>query len=291
MRDKIALWLILSLALSLVLFQDFWRNLGHLFSFSYIRATGAYPWAVLGLCLLWLYLKRKEVAAEMSFRLDGPRLTGGAALIALSLLLRNETELSSLALGVLLSSLGVFAALFGGAAMVPGVLLAVYAFAIGFPRVFTKYLETPYSLVTVKTVAGIVKLLGYPINAQGQVFSLTSVSGETLAGYVGAPSAGIASITVFVALFVLMTLDFRPPWQRTLGLFILGIVGTSLQNVLRLVIIILAGYHYGREAMWRVHDYAGYIIFPAWYAVFVFIYFKSFQPRNTNHKKGKRQGI
>lgn len=285
MRDKIALWLILSLALSMALFQDFWRNLGHLLSFSYIRATGAYPWAVLGLCLLWLYFKRGEVLGKMNFEIEGGRLIVGLCVIALSLLFRGATELHFLAFGVLLGSLGIFTALFGIAALVPGILLGVYAFAIGFPLVFTKYLESHYSLMTVKTAAAIIMLLGYPINAQGQVFSFTSLSGETLVGYVGAPSSGIASITIFITLFALMTLDFRLPRKKALYLFIFGLLGTSLQNILRIVIIILAGYYYGGEAMWKVHDYAGYIIFPAWYAVFVFVYFKSFQHRNTKNIK------
>jgi hypothetical protein len=26
--------------------------------------------------------------------------------------------------------------------------------------------------------------------------------------------------------------------------------------------------------MWQVHDYAGYVLFPAWFAIFIYVYLK-----------------
>jgi exosortase/archaeosortase family protein len=286
MRDRIILWLLLSFLLTVILLPGFYVGLPLLFSPSYIMETGAYPWAVLGLCILWLFLKRGEVARGAASRVSQGEKIAGAGVAGTALLLRNEAELSLLALGVLLVFLGLYISLFGLASHIPGVLVGVYAFSVLFPRVFTAYLEAPYSLTTVKTVASVVGLMGYPISAQGDLISFTSVTGERLGSQIGAPSSGIASITIFVALFALMHLDFRPPWRMALYLFLFGILGTTLQNILRLVLIILAGYHFGYEAMAMVHDYAGYVLFPLWYMAFVYIYM-SFQPRNIKNKRNE----
>lgn len=276
MRYKIILWLVLSLLLSGMFFLNFWRNAEQLLSFSYLRSAGAYPWIALALCVFWIYLKRSEIVREMYYELNPVRLAAGAIVVGISIFLRHQSELPFLAFTMLLSSLGLFIAFFGRAAYIPAILLGVYGFVIGFPVLFTKYLEVPYSLVTVKSTSAVIRALGYPLSTQGQVFSFTSLTGENLAGYVGAPSSGIASITLFVALYTLMMLDFKLPEKHAAAMFLLGLVGTSLQNVFRLVLIILAGYYNGRDAMWLVHDYAGYIIFPAWYAVFVFLYFRTY---------------
>lgn len=289
MRNKVAIWLVLSLLLTLLLLPGFWRNLPHLFSPTYIMETGAYPWAVLGLCSLWLFFKRDEVTGKIASEVTMRDMAVGITMVTLSLPLRNEAELSFLALGVLLVFLGTSTLFFGTPSTIPWILLGVYAFALIFPRVFTAHLEEPYAQTTVKTVASLITLLGYPVQTQGQVISFISTTGEHLGSYIGAPSSGIASITIFVALFALMHLDFRHPPRKALYLFLFGLVGTSLQNILRLSLIIIAGYHFGYSAMVRVHDYAGYIIFPAWYIAFAYVYLRSFPPRNSNNKRNEGQ--
>jgi exosortase/archaeosortase family protein len=283
--NKIVLWLALSLLLTFLLLPGFWGNLPLLFSPAYIKSTGAYPWAVLGLCLLWLFFKKHEVTRELSSRVSLGERALGAAIASSSLLLRNDTELSFLVLGILLIFLGVFTFIFGSPSMVPGILLGVYAFSVVFPRVFTAHLETPYALITVKTVASLVGLIGYPVQPHGQVISFTAFTGEHLGTYVGAPSSGIASVTIFIALFALMNLDFRPGRRRAIYLFLFGLLGTSLQNILRLALIVLAGYHFGHDAMVQVHDYAGYIMFPAWYMAFAYVYLRNSHPRNRINKR------
>ncbi len=285
MRNKVAFWLVLSLFLTIILLPGFWRNLPLIFSPAYIMETGAYPWAVLGLCSLWLYFKREEVLEKITPQVTSRDKAIGSVMVGLSLLLRNEAEMSFLALGVLLVLLGTCTFIFGMPSSTPGILLGIYAFAIVFPRVFTAHLEEPYAQTTVKTVASLISLLGYPVQTQGQVISFISQTGEPLGSYIGAPSSGIASITLFVALFALMHLDFKHPTKKAAYLFLFGLVGTALQNILRLALIILAGYHFGYSAMVKVHDYAGYIIFPAWYIAFAYIYLRSYKPGNNINKR------
>jgi exosortase/archaeosortase family protein len=47
-----------------------------------------------------------------------------------------------------------------------------------------------------------------------------------------------------------------------------------VQNIFRLVLLVAANYHFGSDTMWKVHDYAGYVLFPIWFMVFIYVYLK-----------------
>ncbi|MFH1773592.1 MAG: archaeosortase/exosortase family protein [Methanobacteriota archaeon] len=269
MNKKLFLWLALTLIFLSLFFKSLWQNIGNLLSPVYIQEKGVYPWAVLLLCTFWIYIKREEISKKMQAKRIFIFI--GSAAILTSVAIQFE-ELPFLVFAFLLCSLGFFFIFFGEAGIIPALLLGVYGFTIAFPVIFSKFFETHYALATVKIVTTILNVLGYPINAEGQIISFLDVSGKSISAFVGAPSSGIASITIFVAIFVLMMLDVTLPARKALYMFLFGLVGTCFQNILRLIILILTGYYYGSAALWKAHDYAGYIIFPAWFAVFVFIY-------------------
>jgi len=276
MNKKLFLWLALSLIFLLLFFQSLWQNIGNLLSPVYIQEKGVYPWAVLLLCTFWIYIKREEISKKMQPDAKRIFIFIGLATILASIAIQFE-ELPFLVFAFLLCSLGFFFIFFGEAGIIPAVLLGVYGFTIAFPVMFSKFFEAHYVLATVKIVTTILNALGYPINAEGQVISFIDLSGSGISAFVGAPSSGIASITIFVAIFMLMMLDVTLPAKKALPLFLFGLLGTCFQNILRLIILILTGYYYGSAALWKAHDYAGYIIFPAWFAVFVFIYLKVYK--------------
>lgn len=276
---KLVVWLVLSLIFLLLFFQSLWQNMGSLFSPAYIQKKGAYPWAVLLLCALWIYIKRGEISKKMRAEAGRTFIFAGVAAVAMSMTIQFE-ELPFLVFAFLLSSLGFFFIFFGEAGIIPAVLLGVYGFTIAFPVMFSKFFEVPYALATVKIVTGILNAFGYSINAKGQIISFFDISGKNISAFVGAPSSGIASITIFIAIFVLMMLDVTLPARKAVPLFLFGLLGTCFQNILRLIILILTGYYYGSAALWKAHDYAGYVIFPAWFAVFVFIYLKVLHANN-----------
>ena len=92
---------------------------------------------------------------------------------------------------------------------------------------------------------------------------------------------------VFIALFVLMTLDMPLPPKKAAGLFLFGIVGTWFQSVIRLVILMLAGYYLGKDALWTAHFWTIYLLFPLWYLFFAYLYF--WQTGRLSEVRGKRE--
>jgi len=204
----------------------------------------------------------------------------GLIIIALSFAARNYfNSLPFLVFTLLLSSLGFFFIFFGEAAVMPSMLLGVYGFSIAFPATISRFFDPSYSLATAKVVTEVLNALGYQMNANGQVISFLDSSGQGISVFINAACSGSASLTLFIAIFILMMLDIRLPVNTALSMFFFGLAGTSVQNIIRLIILLLAGYYYGSGALWTAHLYAGYIIFPVWFAFFVLIYLRAYKKK------------
>ncbi|MEE8167797.1 MAG: archaeosortase/exosortase family protein [Candidatus Hydrothermarchaeales archaeon] len=269
-RYKLALWLALTLLASLPF--GLWREF-RVFSWRYVQTQGAYPWAVLLLCFGWLYVKRGEIVEVMLEEIELRLIPIGLTLLVMSIVLPGS-ELPFLLSRFLLFSLALFFIFFGRTALLPAILLSIYGFSLTFPLFVQRFLEPRYSLATTWIVSTVMHALGYEFNTQGRIVTFSSKLGETISAFISTPSAGSVSIGIFIVIFALMMLDYRLPARKAMLMFSFGIIGTVFQNILRLVIIMLAGYHYGKDAMWKVHDYAGYVIFPAWFVLFAYVYLK-----------------
>jgi len=283
---KLGLWLMLSLALSLVFFREFWVRLPAMLSPGWVFGEHhASPWGVLALCLVFLWLKRKEVWKGMSLsssyleQSKGYRLlTGlGRTVIGLGLVVGAVLMPSSpdyLVFQVLLALLGVFIIFFGRAAKIPSILLTIYAFTISFPLMIQHFVEDVYSRIAITPLMWLLPTIGYPLQNEGQWLHFTSSGGELISIAITADCAGPATMAVFIAIFALMTLDMPLPPKKTAGLFLFGVVGTWFQSFIRLVILILVGYYWGEHALWTTHFWTIYILFPLWYLLFAYVYFK-----------------
>ena len=271
---RVALWFIASLAISLICFQEFWASLGAMLSPDWIFGQyHASPWGVLALCLIWLCLKRKEVWREMKVR---PSLVCfvplGLALVAGAVLMPSSRDF--LVFQVLLASLGFFVIAFGRAAKIPSALLAIYGFAISFPLIIERFARLPYSMSEIKPLMWMLTSLGYSLESQGQWIHFTSSGGEPISAAITAACAGPATMGVFLAIFALMMLDIPLPPGKATWLFLFGVAGTWFQSFMRLTILMLVGYYLGEDAMWTAHFWTIYILFPLWYLLFVYIYFR-----------------
>jgi len=283
---KLLLWFIASLAISLIFFQEFWTSLGTMLSLDWIFGQRhAAMWGVLALCLIWLYLKRKEVWRGMNLNSHPERSEGsqrffatlgmtflGLGLVAVAVLMPSSQDF--LVFQVLLASLGVFVIFFSRAARIPSLLLGIYGFAISFPLIIERFAEEAYSRAAIVPLMGIMTALRYPLQNQGQLVHFTSSGGEPISVVITAGCAGPATMGVFLAIFTLMMLDTPLPPGKAVWIFLFGAVGTWFQNVIRLVILMLVGYHLGEGAMWTAHFWTSYILFPLWYLLFVYIYFR-----------------
>ena len=270
---KLGLWLILSLVLSCIFFRDFWASLPVMLSPAWVLGQHhAAPWGVLALCVIFLWLKRKEPGKGMSYGRSPIFIPVGLGLVAGAVLMPSSQDY--LVFQVLLASLGVFVILFGRGARIPAILLAIYGFAISFPLLVERFAEEAYSRTAIAPLMGLMTVLGYPMQNQEQWVSFTSTGGEPISVAITAGCAGPATMGVFIALFALMTLDMPLPPKKAVWLFLLGAVGTWFQSFVRLVILLLVGYYWGKEALWTAHFWTIYILFPLWYLLFAYIYFR-----------------
>ncbi len=293
---KLGAWSGISLAISLIFFPEFWASLGTMLSlegiFGQYRAA---PLGILGLCVLWLYLKRKEVWREMSKSAKSenndskinfaPRFlnyTLGLALVSGALLMPSSQDF--LVFQVMLASLGVFTIIFGKAGQIPTILLGIYGVAISFPLIIERFAQLPYSISVIKPLLWILTGMGYPLQSQGQWVHLTSASGEPISVVITAACAGPVTMGVFFALFTLMMLDTPLPPKKAVWIFLFGVVGTWFQSFIRLIILMLVAYHLDENAMWTAHFWSIYILFPLWYLLFAYIYFRQ---QNTAVLTGK----
>lgn len=273
MKIRLIIWFTISLVGSIILFSEMWLKLPQWLSPDGLQRYGVFHWGVLGLCILWLWLKRKDIASRMqTARFSLPFILGGLALLALSIFLpRSDNFLVFL---VILGGLGIFIIMFRRAAIIPAILLAIYGFSVAFPILMIGWLGETSATLVINTVIAITTILGLPITSQGLVLQFDSVTGDAIATTVSVDCAGYATMGVFIALFLLMMLDIRLPLRRAWWVFLLGLVGTWLQNILRIVVSVAAAYYWGAEALTIVHYNIAYIIFPLWYALFAFIYLR-----------------
>jgi len=272
---RLLLWLVFSLTLSVIFFREFWASLPGMLSPSWVLGQHhAAPWGVLALCFVFLWLKRKQVRDKMRQGLSLVFIPIGLALMASALLMPSSRDY--LVFQVLLASLGVFVVFFGRGAKIPSILLAIYGFAISFPLAVQRFAEHAYSLTAIAPVIGLMTTLGYSFQNQGQWVHFTSFTGESISVAITAACAGPATMGVFLAIFALMMLDMPLPLKKATGLFLFGVVGTWFQSFIRLVMLMLVGYYLGEQALWTAHFWSIYILFPLWYLLFAYIYFRQF---------------
>lgn len=273
MKTRLIIWSTICLAGSIIFFGELWTKLPGWLSPEGLQRYGTFHWGVLGLCTLWLWLKRRDILPRMQtggFSL--PFVAAGVALLALSIFLPRSNYF--LVFLMLLGWLGVFTILFARASIIPTILLAIYGFSLVFPLLTTRWLGEPSAVAVINMVITINQMLGLPITSHGQALYFTSAGGDAVSTTISADCAGYATMGVFIALFALMMLDIRLPLKRAWYVFLFGLAGTWLQNIIRIEAAVAAGYYWGPGALEATHQNIAYVIFPLWYALFAFIYLK-----------------
>ena len=271
MKTKIIISSALCLVFSIFAFKQLWAELPQWLSPAGLQSYGVFHWGVLGLCILWVWLKRADIWPVMQKgRFSLPFIVAGTAIVVLSILLTRIDNL--FIFPVLIGWLGFFAIFFGRAVMIPSALLAIYGFSLVFPIFMVEWFGEPSVIPVTRTVSVITAMLGLPIEIDGAVIHYTSLNGDIISRIVTPDCAGYQTIGVFIALFSLMMLDIRLPLKKAWYIFLFGLAGTWLQNIIRVVVSVAAGYYWGSSAIDTMHYNISYVIFPLWYALFAFIY-------------------
>lgn len=273
MKTRFLIWAVGCIVVATLFFGELWPKLLEWLSPAGLQRYGVFHWGVLGLCTVLLWLKRKDILSKMQTSKISPVLiVVGLCLLIFSILIPWQDR--SFVFPVILGWLGIFIAIFSRAYLLPTILVAIYGFSLIFPIIALKWLGEPLATLVIGTVTFITDMLGLPIIRQGLRLQFVSANGDTISVAVPPGCGGYETIGVFIALFSLMMLDIRLPWKKALCVFIFGLIGTWLQNVLRIVVAVTAGYYFGLELLNKMHYNLAYVVFPLWYALFVYVYFR-----------------
>ncbi len=269
-KTRKILWIVIStvLTIAFILEKDIPQDR---YTLSYIQKTGAYPYAVLTMCILMLYLKKDRITADIQKKTSIFQSIIGISLTGLSMLLpANEPRF--MLFNLLLLWLGIFTAVFGKPPSILFALPGIYGFSLLFPPLIAG-LGNLYPLIS--TIILVTLLTPFvSISNQGQSIHFLDAAGGSQTYFIDSACSGSASLAIFFSIFFLMVLDAPLSWRKTGHMLIFGIAGTSFQNILRLAVLVFTGYWYGSDAVWVAHTYAGYVLFPAWYLLFAYVYLK-----------------
>lgn len=151
----------------------------------------------------------------------------------------------------------------------------------------TSQQDLVYVLLTAP-LSGILSVLGVESSAHGLFLSFTTANGDQLTIGILASCAGIYSFGIFLSAFLAFVLsEFTVFTKRIAVLLIIGSFLTYAANLLRMTVVVLAGYYNGMGVqgdpapftlLWT-HAYAGEIIFICWVALFWWIAFNYFAPK------------
>ncbi|MGA8069947.1 MAG: archaeosortase/exosortase family protein [Halobacteriota archaeon] len=277
-RLKVGL-LFACLALTFLVFWSAFANIAPLLNYAALKQNGFYIWAVLGLCVVWGYMKRKEILDAARTGTDSRWVLAGTILAgaSLGLLYYSATFVEALPLtlfAIVFVVVAQFTLFFGKASKIPLMLLGVFGIAVVFPALLESAVAAPFPRATAVLCVSTLQLARVPVTLSGVTVTLNSLVGSNIIVDVDTRCAGSDSLAIFLAIFALMLIDRRPGNRAVLGLFIFGVVGAYLQNFVRLLALFTAGYYYGANALWAVHDYASYILFPLWFLGFAVVYLK-----------------
>jgi exosortase/archaeosortase family protein len=276
-RIKGTLWIITIIA-TLFIFRNIFNSFSDILNMQLLKQNGFFSWAVLLLCVLWIWTKRAEIDV-VNAKFDVRWTCLGIVLFIPAVVLLNYLSLSVAGLPLKIFAIGLilvstFCIFFGQASKIPLMILVVYGIAVGFPLLVESLISSPFSTVTAVVSTSTLRMLGIPASLEGVTVTLTTLTGSNIVTIVDSRCSGSDSIAIFFAIFGLMLIDKKPKNFIALEFLILGVAGTYLQNFIRLLLLFTAGYYYGPDSLWLVHDYASYVLFPIWFLIFSLIYVK-----------------
>jgi len=108
----------------------------------------------------------------------------------------------------------------------------------------------------------------------GNVVTLYGTQGKLYSLMIDAGCTGFKGMLAYGSLAILMVLDVKGPRNRKLLAVAVGVVGTFLINMLRLLIIFLSCYFFGIDVSMVVHAHLGYTVFLVWMFIYWWFCFR-----------------
>ena len=220
---------------------------------------------------LYVLSEERGFTSKMSMRL------GGLVLALAPILIRGfvPSSVAISAVFVVLVWVGLFLAI------TPSTFELLYPYTLLFivftvaPALVQVIVGEPLADVAAYLTGGVLSIAQVPGVWAGREFTIFSTSGVSVPVLITPGCSSISSISVFLLLTGLMHLDLRKRLSSTLIMAVVGFVGLTLLNALRIVALIWTGYSSGAEAMWSLHSWLGYAVFTVFYTAILLIYARS----------------
>ncbi len=166
----------------------------------------------------------------------------------------------------------------------------------GLPLMALRFGHDPYSSVDEYTAAlltpqlsAILNVLGTPTSYVSNILWYPDVTtGGTAAVYIATSCSGLYSMGIFMAAFAALVLTEYPRLTARVGaLLALGLGFAYVANLLRMVIIVEAGHHYGAPALLWTHANLGDLIFLLWVAPFLWLTYRVLDPSKDEAREAE----
>jgi exosortase/archaeosortase family protein len=158
----------------------------------------------------------------------------------------------------------------------------VYAAVVGAPALLLWAFGEPLAALSSALSARLVGFAGFPVTWQGTQFEFLSKAGGVVSGVVTPGCSSVTSVTMFLGLLALMHLDMKKDVRSTAKLAAAGVLGLTLLNSVRILVLLWVGYEYGSDALWGVHDWLGYALFLGFFLASLSVYSRMNRPRGRS---------
>jgi len=260
------------------------------FRLARIQDELLYSWVILLACLLWFILKwRNIVQALMSHKVTAisTHMILGLTLCVTSLVIQLTFKAQDFFTAAIPASLfisGAFAAL---GSLTPLAISCAYIAGVALPAIIGAFADKPLSEFSTSITTLALRALGIQVSAHGAYIKIPVATGGAINAYIDHVCAGSTSISVFICLFILITIDLQPKlkWE-VVAFLVAGTLGTFAQAILRLVVMGVIGASYGLEKFLIAHKYLGYVVFSLYFILFIYAYVKLTRRRLLDRGRG-----
>jgi exosortase/archaeosortase family protein len=118
-------------------------------------------------------------------------------------------------------------------------------------------------------IDALLKILGYNITTN---YSMRTMTLQTWRGPVPAifdwGCVGVYSTLVFTIILIVILFEEKSILRTKILWAVIGVIGTNIVNVIRVLTIFLTDYAFGAEAGAQVHYFVGYVLFITWLVIF-----------------------
>jgi exosortase/archaeosortase family protein len=126
----------------------------------------------------------------------------------------------------------------------------------------------------ISLIVAILRMLGIRVTTSVQdIISIQTLKGPLALQFIWG-CVGVSSMLIFFIIMVVMVFEEHCSFKTIFLWALVGLIGTFIVNIIRVITIMLTDYHYGYEVGAQVHYFIGYVLFTLWLIIFLFAFSK-----------------